>query len=1180
MTASMEDGNSFTNDFCNEVDIIESKELDSARKQELVSQLFARVASNGDGTELKRLWEGCEGEKWIDIDYRDDEGSTPLICASCFGHAHVAELLLGYGASVNTQDNSGWTALMWATSNQNEELVRILLEHGASSLAKSARGHTAMNIAASSNLSSGGSSDADSSGHHTPSVSSTHEEEGTDPLRADGFSVGSPRSVLSAERSTASSTATSKRAPHARDSRAMSGHNVLSMLQASSGANSQSRSRDNYNQQQQPLPTGDEMVTALAGKLRELANIDQHQQQQFTKDGSLATSASSTGDADAKTENNEDEEDESEHKQQPFDWDTLQLDQMYVISPATVPQFLHAVIKDIQPVNWLGPQISAPEHKFIPASMIFLAARFAHHLGAPDFLGIFLTDTIASIIHGVQTHKTDPISLAFWVSNMQTLLYYFKRDSTLVKATSEAQGRISECMQDAYALLIRAIERDIEPILDVSMLAYESMPDLFADVKFETERSQARLSMFFFGDSAASSATSGGSGGDLVTRKSSDGRPLRRTQTVLQKNGGSRPRRGSLLSPKAPPTTASTTTSNSGSVTMKGEMPGWISAIERLKGYHQHPESPLSGSNGPRPSSGDTFVSSRRNSEATTSRQSTSNNTALLFSNPCPRTTTYVIECLLDLLEMCEIHPKVVWGVMRQMFCYLGNEMFNRVLTTRDFCCRSKAMHIRMNITQINDWLRTTSKRLTVPQQQQQNNNDDRTPSPTAESLLYKTYFNPLVELLELLQCFSHLPDLTEFFEATTKMPSLNILQQETALGNYRYEVDEKRISTDVAEYLHSVAKEVREGQRADRDRKQSIEKASRRSAAAVFSGGNTNNERRTMDGRPGLFSFDLATSTVRSSNSTNSSAGLVRFSADPASGGDNSLDATSAFSTGPSTGADRPISIVSRDGAEPSGTLLPIHNSRPNGPGLTRSATRTGGATGRRGLLLPIARSGTSSRQSARSLFQSPSTTMAIPANSSAATSTTRLSDSLEPISETTAGSTSFSSRQRSRTTVDTTDDSNYTDQGERLSNENMHSKQQMPEPPTTAPATNNNDNDGWTSPPPQKQQQQPDADCLTSSLRGPKGRHCRAEDMKELMEANELLSFAVPTSQEWLVWWQQLRHQPKEVKDGHGLGNETAVSELSPTNIKGKQSAATECQELAPVVPTEILNVLSRIV
>ncbi|KAJ2743161.1 hypothetical protein GGI20_003964 [Coemansia sp. BCRC 34301] len=1189
-----------TDDFITESDIVESGELTDDKKRQLLSQRFARTASSGDVNALERLWESCQGSKWVDIDYRDDQGSTPLICASCFQHSHIAELLLSYGASVNLQDKSGWTALMWATTNQNEELVRVLLEHGASSTAKTARGHTAMNIAASSsNMSSGGSSDSDGGSHRASVSLSTSDvlsssgdninrvcaesDCGSAKTDTDGFVVGSPRSTLTADHS---AIGTPSRRTFGRDP-VSAGQNVLSMLQASRARpESRTESSDSIgglagqstgkrpddgdaaavseigdHSETGSSPTTD-VAGALAGRLRRLV-VDEH-----------VGVANDDGDGSSEAK---------QAQQQPFDWDTLQLDQMYVISTDTVPQFLHAVIKDIQPAQWLQPSTAA-EHKFVPASMVFLAARFAHHLGTPDFLESFLSDTIASIIHEVQTHKTDPVALGFWVSNIQTLVYFLKRDTTLVQATSEAQGRLSECMQDAYALLIRAVERELEPLLDPSLLAFESIPELFADVAFEAEKpqmsSQQRLSSFFFGNGGGSSAAD-----SALPRKSSDGRPLRRSQTVMQKG---RSRRGSLLAAVLP------TPASSLPPTASGEVPAWITCIERLRGLGrpQGRSSTPGSAARPRPSSGDTFVSTRNSHDMArlSSSAAGSAGTGALFSSPSPRTVTYILDCLLDLMDLCEIHPLVTWGIVRQIFCYVGSEAFNRVLTTREFCSRSRAMQIRMNLTQVNDWVRVHGQRLSPPQQQQQQQQQPakaEQPVVSIEALLYKPFFDPVVELLELLQCMSHLPDLAEYFETTAKMPALNILQQETAVANYRYEVNEQRVAQDVVEYLESVAKEVRDGQRADRE-KQSLEKVSRRSTASVFS------ERRTMDGRPSLFSFDMT-----AAQRAGSGGGLVRFSADPM-GTASSADAAGFFAA-----SERAVSIVSRDAAaQPTSSRLSSESCAsaaqapsPSSHGaraLSRSAsTRTGGS-GRRGLLLPIARpsaGGSSSlKPSARSLFAPANGSSTVPGVAS------RLSESLEPISET----SSVVSRQRSHTTADSVDGNeeagNIVLAAGGGSSSSRNSSEMLSQPaPYTAPASNANWSPHHDQPPlpssalPVRRSDE-DIDYLSASLRGPKGKKCPSESMTELLDSTELLPFAVPTSREWLSWWQA---QGCDAAGASGSArshsrdwsNETvtyaipAPSTLLKPSVPPCSAKRQLRPELAPVVPSEFLNALSEI-
>ncbi|KAJ1804230.1 hypothetical protein LPJ75_005644, partial [Coemansia sp. RSA 2598] len=490
--------------------------------------------------------------------------------------------------------------------------------------------HTAINIA-SSNLSSGSDSESVSRISGSPSTNEASLAAGT-PSRfddqasglsdsasfkatgtgdGDSLVVGSPRSADH------SSVGTPARRNNGRSS-VSAGQSVLSMLQASSAKSSRQASADSGDPGNESLsetcaresrgrstsksPLANAVVTVddglqvvLGDETEPNSRAESSDEAEIRNGGalenrlrSLTMDKSESSDvftaADNASENGH--EDLGSDEQQPFDWDTLQLDQMYVISPATVPQFLHATVKDIRPERWLQIN-SLPEYKFIPASMIFLAARFAHHLGTPDFLDSFLAEAIASIIHEVQSHKHDPVSLAFWISNIQTLVYFLKRDSTLVQITSDAQGRMSECMQDAYALLVKAVEFEIEPLIDPSLLAYDLMPELFADVKFEAEKSQ-RLSMFFFGNQADSA------------RKSSDGRPLRRSQTLLNQNKDGRGRRGSLLAGNKLPHSGAPATAS-------GNVPAWISCVEHLKGITSSFKNSIGAGSAKRPSSSDTY---------------------------------------------------------------------------------------------------------------------------------------------------------------------------------------------------------------------------------------------------------------------------------------------------------------------------------------------------------------------------------------------------------------------------------------------------------------------------------------------------------------------------------------------------------------------------------------------
>ncbi|KAG0182812.1 hypothetical protein DFQ28_005261 [Apophysomyces sp. BC1034] len=116
--------------------------LDDATKRSKMTKVFTRAASSGDIEKVTRLLQDDKLKQYIDINARDDDGTTPLIYAACFGKTDIAQVLLAGGAKIDIQDSFGWSALMWATNNSHEGLVKILLEHGASSQTKSAKGRT------------------------------------------------------------------------------------------------------------------------------------------------------------------------------------------------------------------------------------------------------------------------------------------------------------------------------------------------------------------------------------------------------------------------------------------------------------------------------------------------------------------------------------------------------------------------------------------------------------------------------------------------------------------------------------------------------------------------------------------------------------------------------------------------------------------------------------------------------------------------------------------------------------------------------------------------------------------------------------------------------------------------------------------------------------------------------
>lgn len=73
-----------------------------------------------------------------EADMRDNDSSTPFMCAVLGGHSDVAALFLQHGADINAQTPDGWTVLTMATMSasleegeSSLETVRWLLENGA-----------------------------------------------------------------------------------------------------------------------------------------------------------------------------------------------------------------------------------------------------------------------------------------------------------------------------------------------------------------------------------------------------------------------------------------------------------------------------------------------------------------------------------------------------------------------------------------------------------------------------------------------------------------------------------------------------------------------------------------------------------------------------------------------------------------------------------------------------------------------------------------------------------------------------------------------------------------------------------------------------------------------------------------------------------------------------------------
>lgn len=67
----------------------------------------------------------------IQVDDRDENGTTVLMICSTKGLTHFVREIISYGGDVNLQDLDNWTALLCAAKGGHLEIIEILLENGA-----------------------------------------------------------------------------------------------------------------------------------------------------------------------------------------------------------------------------------------------------------------------------------------------------------------------------------------------------------------------------------------------------------------------------------------------------------------------------------------------------------------------------------------------------------------------------------------------------------------------------------------------------------------------------------------------------------------------------------------------------------------------------------------------------------------------------------------------------------------------------------------------------------------------------------------------------------------------------------------------------------------------------------------------------------------------------------------
>ena len=189
------------------------------------------------------------------------------------------------------------------------------------------------------------------------------------------------------------------------------------------------------------------------------------------------------------------EDAEDDHDPTEFDWSACQSGQMFVFSPEDIPYIVNTVVRHQKPS-------CSREHRFTPANVLFLSARFAYYFSSMELLEDLLDLALITIGEVLSNRKEVPF-LAFWLANCNQLLYYLKKDSGMVGATIEYQAQLSELISEIYEALVHDVEQRLESILIPALLLHETVP--LDEVKFERDKSRS----FIFGYGGGNSSSYG-----------------------------------------------------------------------------------------------------------------------------------------------------------------------------------------------------------------------------------------------------------------------------------------------------------------------------------------------------------------------------------------------------------------------------------------------------------------------------------------------------------------------------------------------------------------------------------------------------------------------------------------------------------------------------------------------
>lgn len=735
-----------------------SSTLTPDERRTLVNHSLTRACMFADMVLLTFLLYDDRCNRWLELETQDEDGNS-MISSCILGFRGVeagndverelereecVRLLVKEGADLSSADHAGWTPLHHAALLAPASLISHLLSHGASPLALSRRKLTPLDvITAYEDIP--GREDAITVLREATRNAMTFEER--ERLKSLGWR-GDERREMERLRN--------ERRERRKYRKKRIKEDVTAVLEAE-------LSTSNWS-------WGDNADSSSEDELFEPSDLDDEDSDGYDSDTLLTP---------------------------PDSYST-----MLVFSPPALDRLFQALIP-------LPSTVTTPRklRDPLPAQALYFHCRFACIACDHNWLEDLIVAGMDRIEEVVMAKPDDLASLTHWLFNTTLLLHLLRCDESTAQICEILGlfGLMEELVNVVFVLIIRIIERRLDPLIDSALLDYVP-PELQEDwdaVQFEGEwdswtgllgrvispkkkpapaKTPSKMGPPSGGISTSSSAGSMAQGGVRSSTNSTRKLSTSTLQPSSSRTNGMGPPNipNSKSTPstlKAPSRPSSPPNQGSLSVSNSGAFASIKNTLARTAGAET-------------PSSTAQSISGKSTPGHTPSH-SASNLLSKIVKKPpgpSPSDVTTLLSALYTFMSLSGINPALIIQTFSQVLYWSSCEMFNRILQRKKYLCRGRALHIALNLGVLEEWV-SGGVGVGLPRE-------------------VGKHFKVVRELVTWVQCCSSIDQFASLIATVQTFRELNPLQMRRVVRDYRFEVGESHMTDECTQYLAQLQKD------------------------------------------------------------------------------------------------------------------------------------------------------------------------------------------------------------------------------------------------------------------------------------------------------------------------------------------------------------------------------------